>query len=201
LTEGRALFVNHVACGSERQSATSFCIERGLIPVPFDYAERDRIHVKLRCGPHLADSPPGLIHHSDRGGQYTSRQYRERLAEHGVRGSMSRRGNPYDNATMESLIKTLKCEEIYPREYTTVEDVIINLPHVIEELYNRRRLHSSLGYHPPEEFERLAHSTCRLGRIVDPRLSSLQGVTPGFVRFQAAVDSASSWTAPRDSPR
>jgi putative transposase len=99
--------------------------------------------------------PPGLSHHSDRGVQYTSRQYRERLAAHGICGSMSRRGNPYDNATMESFMKTLKCEEIYPREYATVEDVIINLPHFIEELYNRRRLHSSLGYQPPEEFERL----------------------------------------------
>jgi putative transposase len=68
---------------------------------------------------------------------------------------MSRRGNPYDNATVESFMKTLKCEEIYPHAYSTVDDVIVNLPHFIEELYNRRRLHSSLGYHPPEEFERL----------------------------------------------
>jgi putative transposase len=97
--------------------------------------------------------PPGLVHHSDRGVQYTSRVYRERLAAQGVRGSMGRRGNPYDNATMESFMKTLKYEEIYPREYATVDDVIRRLPQFIEEHYNRRRLHSALGYRPPEEFE------------------------------------------------
>ena len=98
---------------------------------------------------------PGLVHHSDRGVQYTSRMYRDRLAQHGIRGSMSRRGNPYDNAMMESFMKTLKYEEIYPREYTTVEDVVRHLPQFIEEQYNRQRLHSSLGYRPPEEFEML----------------------------------------------
>jgi putative transposase len=98
---------------------------------------------------------PGLVHHSDRGVQYTARSYRERLAAAGVRGSMGRRGNPYDNATMESFMKTLKYEEIYPRDYQSIEDVIDQLPHFLEELYNRRRLHSSLGYCPPEEFERL----------------------------------------------
>ena len=97
--------------------------------------------------------PPGLVHHSDRGVQYTSRAYRERLAANGVRGSMGRRGNPYDNAMIESFMKTLKYEEVYPRDYATVDDVIRHLPQFIEELYNRRRLHSALGYHPPEEFE------------------------------------------------
>lgn len=97
----------------------------------------------------------GLVHHSDRGVQYTSRAYRERLTAHGVRGSMGRRGNPYDNATMESFMKTLKYEEIYPREYSTIDDVIQRLPAFLEDYYNRRRLHSSLGYRPPEEFERL----------------------------------------------
>lgn len=99
--------------------------------------------------------PPGLVHHSDRGVQYTSRAYRERLTTHGVRGSMGRRGNPYDNAMMESFMKTLKYEEIYPREYSTIDDVIYKLPQFLEEYYNRRRLHSSLGYRPPDEFERL----------------------------------------------
>jgi len=70
---------------------------------------------------------------------------------------MSRRGNPYDNATMESFMKTIKCEEINPREYTTVDDVIINLPHFIENIYTHRRLHSSLGYLPPE-----SSNTCTL---------------------------------------
>jgi transposase InsO family protein len=68
---------------------------------------------------------------------------------------MGRRGNPYDNATMESFMKTLKYEEIYPREYSTIDDVIRRLPRFIEEYYNQRRLHSSLGYRPPDEFERL----------------------------------------------
>jgi putative transposase len=68
---------------------------------------------------------------------------------------MGRRGNPYDNATVESFMKTLKYEEVYARDYGTVEDVIRRLPHFLEELYNRRRLHSSLRYRPPEEFERL----------------------------------------------
>ena len=105
----------------------------------------------------LASRQPaaGLVQHSDRGVQYTSRMYRERLAQYGIQGSMSMRGNPYDNAIMESFMKTLKYEEIYPREYTTVEDVVRHLPHFIEERYNRQRLHSSLGYRPPEEFEML----------------------------------------------
>jgi putative transposase len=98
---------------------------------------------------------PGLVHHSDRGVQYTSRMYRDRLTTFSIRGSMSRRGNPYDNAMMESFMKTLKYEEIYPREYTTVDDVVRYLPRFIEERYNRQRLHSSLGYRPPEEFELL----------------------------------------------
>jgi putative transposase len=68
---------------------------------------------------------------------------------------MGRRGNAYDNATVESFMKTLKYEEIYARDYGTVEDVIRRLPHFLEELYDRRRLHSSLRYRPPEEFERL----------------------------------------------
>jgi putative transposase len=98
---------------------------------------------------------PGLIHHSDRGVQYASRRYRERLAEAGIRGSMSRTGNPYDNAHVESFLKTLKHEEIYLHDYATLQDVIERLPHFLEEVYNRRRLHSALGYLPPEEYEAL----------------------------------------------
>jgi putative transposase len=98
---------------------------------------------------------PGLIHHSDRGVQDASRRYRERLAEAGIRGSMSRIGNPYDNAQVESFMKTLKHEEIYLHDYATLQDVIERLPHFLEEIYNRKRLHSSLGYLPPEEYEAL----------------------------------------------
>ena len=97
----------------------------------------------------------GLIHHSDRGVQYAPRLYRERLAEHGIRGSMGRPGNPYDNAQVESFLKTLKHEEVYAHEYETLQDVIDRLPHFMEELYNRRRLHSAVGYRPPEEYEAL----------------------------------------------
>ena len=99
--------------------------------------------------------PPGLIHHSDRGVQYASRRYRERLAEAGLRGSMSRTGNPYDNAKAESFMKTLKHEEIYLHDYATLQDVIERLPRFLEEVYNRKRLHSALGYLPPEEYEAL----------------------------------------------
>ena len=99
--------------------------------------------------------PPGLIHHSDRGVQYASRRYRERLAEAGVRGSMSRTGNPYDNAKAESFMKTLKHEEIYLHDYAILQDVVDRLPRFLEEVYNQKRLHSALGYLPPAEYEAL----------------------------------------------
>jgi len=99
--------------------------------------------------------PEGIIHHSDRGVQYASHGYVEVLLRHGFRISMSRKGNPYDNAAAESFIKTLKNEEVYLWEYRTLEDVKIRLPFFIREVYNRKRLHSSLGYRPPVEFEEL----------------------------------------------
>ncbi len=95
---------------------------------------------------------PGLIHHSDRGSQYAAKDYRDRLDQLGIRGSM-RKGNPYDNAYAESFLKTLKHEEIIMYEYRTMGDVVERLPLFLEEVYNRRRLHSALGYIPPEEFE------------------------------------------------
>lgn len=97
---------------------------------------------------------PGLIHHSDRGVQYASRAYRSRLEAQQIRGSMSRRGNPFDNAQVESFFKTLKHEEILAADYATMAEVVERLPHFLEEVYNRKRLHSSLGYKPPVEFER-----------------------------------------------
>lgn len=98
---------------------------------------------------------PGIIHHSDQGVQYASREYVEELKSHGFEVSMSRKGNPYDNATMESFFKTLKYEEGYLCEYKTLGDVINRLPYFIEEVYNLKRLHSALGYCPPDEFEEL----------------------------------------------
>jgi putative transposase len=107
---------------------------------------------------------PGVIHHSDQGVQYASREYVELLTSYGVIISMSRIGNPYDNATIESFFKTLKSEEVNLSEYKTFQDVVTRLPYFIEEVYNRKRLHSSLGYRPPEEYESLV-----VGRV-DPTI-------------------------------
>lgn len=97
--------------------------------------------------------PRGVIHHSDRGVQYLCEDYVGLLEKNGFHISCSRKGNPYDNAWTESFMKTLKHEEIYMGHYETYLDVVENLPHFIEEIYNKKRLHSSLGYVPPEEFE------------------------------------------------
>lgn len=97
----------------------------------------------------------GLIHHSDRGVQYASLAYVERLEGLGIMVSMSGIGNPYDNAKAESFFKTLKQEEVYLKEYRTFEEAQTNIRQFVEDVYNLKRLHSSLGYLPPVEFEAL----------------------------------------------
>jgi transposase InsO family protein len=96
---------------------------------------------------------PGLVHHSDQGVQYACNDYVALLLSKNIAISMSRKGNPYDNALAESFIKTLKTEEVSLNEYNTLIDAQSNIEHFIGRVYNQKRLHSSLGYKPPIEFE------------------------------------------------
>lgn len=98
--------------------------------------------------------PQGLTHHSDRGVQYASNDYTGLLKDNGIRISMSRKGNPYDNAACESFMKILKYEEVYRQEYRDLAEARSSIQQFIEKIYNGKRLHSALGYRPPVEFER-----------------------------------------------
>jgi putative transposase len=100
-----------------------------------------------------SESTQGIIHHSDQGVQYASHDYVDCLKQHDIMISMSRKGNPYDNAFAESFIKTLKVEEVYLNEYGTFEDAYRNIWRFIEKVYNKKRLHSALEYKSPEQFE------------------------------------------------
>jgi transposase InsO family protein len=101
---------------------------------------------------------PGLVHHSDRGVQYASRDYTDLLKQHKTQISMSRKGNPYDNAACESFMKTLKYEEVYRNEYRDFQEAHASIGEFLERVYNQKRLHSALGYLPPTEFENGAAS-------------------------------------------
>jgi transposase InsO family protein len=109
---------------------------------------------------------PGLVHHSDRGVQYACMGYTQRLLDRGIQISMSRRGNPYDNAYAESFMKTLKYEEVYLTEYADLNDAQARISQFLDD-YNHARLHSALGYRPPAEFEALSKTP----DVQEPKLS------------------------------
>ncbi len=137
--------------------------------------------------------PPGLVHHSDRGVQYASEDYVRVLRKHQMIPSMSRPANPYDNASCESFMKTLKREEIYANDYRDLEHLLGNVEAFIERYYNRCRLHSALGYRTPEEFE----------REVSTGVNSA-GATMSFFRhgeiYQSDVGGNSSGERPKSRP-
>jgi putative transposase len=110
--------------------------------------------------------PKGVIHHSDRGVQYLCEAYVSLLKQNHFHLSCSAKGNPYDNAWAESFKKTLKYEEVYLGSYETYLDVVEKLPHFIEEVYNKKRLHSSINYLPPAEFEEILLKG-KPGKILD----------------------------------
>lgn len=134
---------------------------------------------------------PGLVHHSDRGAQYASREYIAMLEENGIEPSMSRAGNPYDNARCESFIKTLKQEEIYTRSYRDRADLELHIAEFLDQYYNRRRLHSALGYRSPESFERSLRAEVTQSSAVQMEFFEASGIYHSDVEPQPGETEAS----------
>jgi len=132
----------------------------------------------LRMGLTRRHPRPGLVHHSDRGVQYASRDYTALLQQHGIRISMSRLATPYDNAQAESFIKTLKYEEVYRAEYRNLEEAKAWIGKFLEKIYNQQRLHSALGYRPPRSpfavhpaLPSPRHQSCALQHALHPAVA------------------------------
>jgi transposase InsO family protein len=123
----------------------------------------------------LASRPvaSGLTHHSDRGSQYACDEYVKALLEHGITISMSRKGNPYDNAMAESFMKTFKVEEVYINDYSGFSEALTNIEHFINIVYNQKRLHSALEYRTPAEIEAEYHHS--QSTLAIPESVSVQG--------------------------
>jgi putative transposase len=116
--------------------------------------EDDLTLAALRMALSQRATQPGLVHHSDRGSQYASTDYTDLLKAQGIEISMSRKGNPWDNAACESFMKSLKYEEVLRNEYRDLGEARRSIVRFLEQVYNEKRLHSALGYCPPVEFER-----------------------------------------------
>ena len=128
---------------------------RRVIGWALDRSVEDELtRTALRMALEVRRPSPGLVHHSDRGGQYASGDYTDLLKAHGCQISMSHKASPWENAGCESWMKTLKSEEVYRQEYRNLAEARSCIERFIEKVYNEKRLHSALGYCPPAEFER-----------------------------------------------